>query len=383
MPFHFGRGSSFWQPAPERTPKAPDPLALFPPEPPAEWDPQGGPEPLAAAVPERAAGPLEAQLTWEYQALVDEHLRGRPGAPPAPGSQEIEGLTARLSQACLHVEELASRAEQVLRQAEQVAEENSAQPKSVGLVEPETAGTRHEHRITQTALRRLLTHDTVTRASREIQSWWMGVRLGTTRQVRRSLRHLRAAIRRRRDVLTTVTSVRAQMLMRNAIVVRVPRKSPSSWKRLSVAAASVAVIIAALVLTTIALRRVPRLPSSPPATVPSSLVPAAPVAAPLRQDVSFVPVEPHAATTPVRPAPSTPPHPFVGTLVVESEPSGASVLINQAEVGRTPITLTKLPAKSQVVWVERPGYQRWSAGVPVSAERPTRLNIKLQPELRR
>jgi PEGA domain len=70
----------------------------------------------------------------------------------------------------------------------------------------------------------------------------------------------------------------------------------------------------------------------------------------------------------------------VGTLVVNSEPAGASVSINGVPQGLTPVTVPKVRAGSRVVRVDLPGYQTWSWAVPVVANQHTPLRIKLQPE---
>jgi hypothetical protein len=68
---------------------------------------------------------------------------------------------------------------------------------------------------------------------------------------------------------------------------------------------------------------------------------------------------------------------FVGSLLVESDPVGATVFVNRERVGETPLRLPEMAAGSRVIWVESEGYQRWSAGVLVPADKLTRLNVKL------
>ena len=65
---------------------------------------------------------------------------------------------------------------------------------------------------------------------------------------------------------------------------------------------------------------------------------------------------------------------FKGTLIVESVPAGATVLINQRPAGVTPLRLPNYPAGSYAVWVEREGFQRWTAGVRVPADTTTLVN---------
>jgi len=68
---------------------------------------------------------------------------------------------------------------------------------------------------------------------------------------------------------------------------------------------------------------------------------------------------------------------FKGHLVVDSVPTGATVLINQRPAGTTPLHVTDYPAGSYAVWVEREGYERWTAGVLVQADKTTRIRPML------
>jgi len=74
---------------------------------------------------------------------------------------------------------------------------------------------------------------------------------------------------------------------------------------------------------------------------------------------------------------------LVGTLLVDSEPSGAQVLINGVPHGRTPLRVSALPVGSRVIRLELPGYEHWSWAVDIVANKPTPLRVKLQPEPRR
>ena len=71
---------------------------------------------------------------------------------------------------------------------------------------------------------------------------------------------------------------------------------------------------------------------------------------------------------------------FIGTLAVQSNPAGATVFINGRAVGTTPLQVPRLSAGSHAVWLDREGYERWTAGVLVTADRLTRVDVKLQPE---
>jgi hypothetical protein len=71
---------------------------------------------------------------------------------------------------------------------------------------------------------------------------------------------------------------------------------------------------------------------------------------------------------------------FTGRLVINSEPSGATVLINQKPVGITPVELPSYPASSYAVWVQHDGYELWTAGVRVPADKVTRVTAHLRKE---
>jgi len=64
---------------------------------------------------------------------------------------------------------------------------------------------------------------------------------------------------------------------------------------------------------------------------------------------------------------------FKGHLVVDSVPTGATVLINQRPAGTTPLHLADYPAGSYAVWVDLAGYERWTAGVRVQANKTTNI----------
>ena len=69
---------------------------------------------------------------------------------------------------------------------------------------------------------------------------------------------------------------------------------------------------------------------------------------------------------------------FKGSLVIDSVPQGATVLINQSRVGVTPMRLDDYPAGSYALWVQRDGYERWTTAVLVPADRVTQVTSKLR-----
>jgi hypothetical protein len=74
---------------------------------------------------------------------------------------------------------------------------------------------------------------------------------------------------------------------------------------------------------------------------------------------------------------------LVGSLLVDSKPSGAEVWINGVPHGRTPLRVSALPVGSSVIRLELPGYERWSWAVNIAANKRTPLRVNLQPEHRR
>lgn len=71
---------------------------------------------------------------------------------------------------------------------------------------------------------------------------------------------------------------------------------------------------------------------------------------------------------------------FVGTLVVNSSPSGAAVRINQRQVGLTPLRVRSQPAGTHAVWIEHEGYERWTAAVLMPAGKVTTIVARLHAE---
>jgi hypothetical protein len=96
------------------------------------------------------------------------------------------------------------------------------------------------------------------------------------------------------------------------------------------------------------------------------------------------PVEATRGKTPAVPASDSPraavSSGLVGTLLVDSKPSGAEVWINGVSHGRTPLRVSALPVGSRVIRLEFPGYERWSWAVNIVANTRTPLRVNLQPE---
>jgi TonB family protein len=103
-----------------------------------------------------------------------------------------------------------------------------------------------------------------------------------------------------------------------------------------------------------------------PSSVPS---PSDPVVSDLPVGTSAAPVD-----TPVRAA---------GILTIESEPAGASVLINGAKLGLTPLELSELEMGSYTVLVEKAGYESEELRAELNVESPrASLSVPLRAQAR-
>jgi hypothetical protein len=68
----------------------------------------------------------------------------------------------------------------------------------------------------------------------------------------------------------------------------------------------------------------------------------------------------------------------VASLVVESRPQGAAVIIDGRQVGTTPLSLSDVRTGSHAVRLERDGYRIWTAPVTVSAGEQNRVTASLE-----
>lgn len=69
---------------------------------------------------------------------------------------------------------------------------------------------------------------------------------------------------------------------------------------------------------------------------------------------------------------------FVGTLSIDTVPTGGEVFINRRSVGKAPVRLPGLRAGSHLVWIERAGYRRFTRVVTVPADQVTRVSVALE-----
>jgi hypothetical protein len=69
---------------------------------------------------------------------------------------------------------------------------------------------------------------------------------------------------------------------------------------------------------------------------------------------------------------------FVGSLVIESQPSGAAVFVDRGRVGMSPVRLSKVRAGSHTVRIDLDGYERWSRAVAVVTNQSTRVTAMME-----
>jgi hypothetical protein len=69
---------------------------------------------------------------------------------------------------------------------------------------------------------------------------------------------------------------------------------------------------------------------------------------------------------------------FVGSLVIESQPSGAAVFVDRGRVGISPVRLSKVRAGSHTVRIDLDGYERWSRAVAVVTNQSTRVTAMME-----
>jgi hypothetical protein len=107
-------------------------------------------------------------------------------------------------------------------------------------------------------------------------------------------------------------------------------------------------------------------PAAPSAQVPVAVVGPGPA------------VKPAAIRAPAARAAATPAR-HRGTLIVTSQPVGASVFVNNRLAGVTPLVMNALPVGSRAVRLSLDGYAPWSRAVSVVTNRSTTVSAKLEP----
>lgn len=387
MAFYLGQGVAFWKPSSEdvRALKhSADPLARFPSEPPAP--------------------PAERE--------ADEPADPPPAVEAVHGDwNELNGLAAHLSQTCERIEELAERTEGLLRRVEHLAAATSSQLEHTGLLPTSVHVAQVRARVAAAARPLIATRGksgprwtrrlqrAEVRLRTEIVTLWLVARVKIVRHVSIPARHATAVLRKRLVLARVRAAMHAERWIEQARTAFAPRATPVkvtlaihtpriprvhapgmiNAAGMVALSATVAVLLMAIGAPAPVLRLPPVLRPTLAMALPG----------PMWLDaLLFAPPTPAAADPVAAPVPlSTPvvakPAPgelFLGTLVIESDPVGATVFMNRERVGETPLTLLDLRAGSRVIWLESDGYQRWSAGVLVPAEKETRLNVKLTRE---
>lgn len=384
MAFYHGRGTAFWQPSHEAAKeRAVDALSSFPSEP---------------AQPGRPSA---------------EDARAPEVLPPAIDMHELQGLALHLDQTCGRIEELAQRTEGLLRQVERLSA-TAARAVTPAIRRRQPLRIDVEDRWTHfkevVDARRDLTRVELHAKAIVAQSLF-------NRHVRRPLRDVGAWWRKRVTIARVSGEIQLEQLATSVLHAAALRTVPSpavlSPVRIvirhrplhapeapAVVSASGGMMFAALVAGLVFVAAVPRLAPVVPAlpggalqhvTRASALLPipdlrnglveSAPATSTAARSTLVAPI-PAPVAAPESTVVLSSPY-YLGTLTVESEPAGAAVFINQEFVGQTPLTLSDLRAGSRAVWVQRNGYQRWSAGVLVPADKETRLNVKLQRDQQR
>jgi hypothetical protein len=77
-------------------------------------------------------------------------------------------------------------------------------------------------------------------------------------------------------------------------------------------------------------------------------------------------------------APRAAPASFVGSLSVDSRPTGATVFVDGKLAGSTPFLLAQIGAGEHAVRIEHDGYQRWSSSVRVVSGERARVTASLE-----
>ncbi|HKW02177.1 MAG TPA: PEGA domain-containing protein [Vicinamibacterales bacterium] len=320
---------------------------------------------------------------------------------------ELNGLAAHLSQTCERIEELAERTEGLLRRVEHLAAATSSQLEHTGLLPTPVHVAEVRSRVAASARPRLMPRGSGARWSRRLQraevrvrtelvTLWLVARVKVIRHVSIPASHAAAILRKRLVVARMRAAVHAERWLDQARASFTPRAMPvkvtlaihpirvphvhapgvinvSGAVALS---AAIAVLLMAIGAPAPVLHLPPVLQPTLATTLPGpvwldALFSGPPAPAPID------PVSTTAALPRPVPAGNAATGAFVGTLVIESDPVGATVFVNRERVGETPLTLPDLRAGSRVIWLESDGYQRWSAGVLVPAEKNTRLNVKM------
>jgi hypothetical protein len=122
-------------------------------------------------------------------------------------------------------------------------------------------------------------------------------------------------------------------------------------------------------------------PAAPrPATRPSPSAARTPER-PAAEKPAPSPARPKAASPRAAPpaaAPAAAAKPGPGSVVVESRPDAAIIILDGKIVGKTPLTIETLAAGHHTVSLDRPGYRRWVSSFQVTSGERTRVAASLE-----
>lgn len=115
------------------------------------------------------------------------------------------------------------------------------------------------------------------------------------------------------------------------------------------------------------------------AKAPADSTPVSP--APKTAPGTPAPARPSAAPAATAPTPAAPAAAAIGSLLVRSTPSGASVSVDGAGKGVTPLALRDLPAGTRTITITHPGYIAETRKVQITDARPSRsLEVRLSAD---
>jgi hypothetical protein len=70
---------------------------------------------------------------------------------------------------------------------------------------------------------------------------------------------------------------------------------------------------------------------------------------------------------------------FIGQLVIQSSPPGATVFIDGEPAGETPLKSLRVRAGSHAIRIELAKFRRWTTAIHVPAGSQTNVTATLQP----
>lgn len=124
-------------------------------------------------------------------------------------------------------------------------------------------------------------------------------------------------------------------------------------------------------------RELPPVPPSPVPEVRPAPAPRRP-AGPETKSSEVVRRAPARPPVQARASTENSPSSSTSAMMVESKPTGASVLVDGRLVGTTPLKLMSVAAGDHAVTIEHDGYRRWTSSVRIFAGKPARVTASLE-----